>query len=127
MSMAIDAGAWINHYWHKSAQEFIWRRSNSTGDQVVASGSIVQEALAQRFMEDFGQRWVRDDRVRSHKGPEEEAARLRNLPGVRFAEMQSRDLFCAMSLDKVRQNLRSGGPEARKLAELVTHAFDRPI
>ena len=79
--------AWINHYFSKSAEEFILRRSFNRGDiglSLSASADYFSAATAQLFVDQFRAAELIDDRRAIDATPSLEAdiAALRFLPGV---------------------------------------------
>jgi hypothetical protein len=85
-----DRHAWINHYFSKSAEEFILRRSFSRGDMglsLSASTDYFRAATAQLFVDQFRAVGLIDDRTAIDASPSLEAdvAALRSLPGVHQA------------------------------------------
>ena len=89
-SVPSDRHAWINHYFSKSAEEFILRRSFNRGDiglSLSASADYFSAATAQMFVDQFRATGLIDDRRAIDATPNLEAdiAALRSLPGVHQA------------------------------------------
>ena len=86
----IDQDAWIAHYFTKSAEEFILRRSFSRGDMglaVAASGNLFSPAVADLFVSQFNSlQQTTDDRAAACSPDiERDIAELRRLPNVHEA------------------------------------------
>ena len=85
-----DHHAWVAHYWSKSAEEYILRRSMSKGDMVVLrelSGSLFPHNVAHAFVHHHQRGGQPDDRVaRALPDLLAEMTVLRGLPGVSQAE-----------------------------------------
>ncbi len=98
-------GAWINHYFSKSAEEYIWKISRNRG------GFVIQESL-QADPERLGTvaSWFeaetpRDRQAHRHlAGLEAELAKLRAIPGVAEAEAKVVGTFHAR-VDQLREDM----------------------
>ena len=90
----------INHYFFKSAEEFLWKASRNRGDLPKETGISQEQRLLpffKAFLEKYGEQPAEvDDRVvRCAPALEEEMARLRAIPGVAEAEAGVRTAFQA--------------------------------
>lgn len=118
----LDQGAWINHYWFKSAEEFVWRRSNSAGDQGVATNALISNALATRFIVDFVEDWVPDDRILMYQAASARIAhRLRSNLAVSEAETVVKCNYRRSAMRKVELNLHSPDTTLNALARTAAH------
>lgn len=84
--------AWINHYFFKSAEEYLWKWSRNRGDHTLISGPSTS-ALTADFVKSFMQQFGSTDRQSADlrecaPGLDNELRRLRELPGV--ADVQTR-------------------------------------
>ena len=117
MHLVENQGAWINHYWFKSAQEFIDRRRNNTGDQTVQTNSVLPESLAEMFNTEAESVTTVDTRALYHaRHARKIAMQIRLQPGVLLAEsaIESR-----ARRSTAGETLPSEGPQAQSLNQRV--------
>ena len=82
--------AWINYYFFKSAEEYLWKWSRNRGDHTLVSGPSTS-ALTADFVKSFMQQFESTDRQSADlrecaPGLYNELRRLRELPGVADAQ-----------------------------------------
>jgi hypothetical protein len=90
--------AWINHYFLKSADEFIWKFSRNRGDYAMVDkldSALIEDQFAEMFINQHAsQAVVHDDRIAGcATGMPDEFVNLRRLPGVVEAEKNVRAEF----------------------------------
>jgi hypothetical protein len=87
--------AWINHYFFKSVEEVIWKRSRGGGDGVGAGPLRFEPHELHGHLGWRGLNQATEDLRGMHHVPalEAEAARIRSLPGVQDAEDAVRKIF----------------------------------
>ncbi len=91
--------AWINHYFYKSAEEFVWKWSRNRGDHALLdepSAAVLPEGFVRAFVGQF------PSQSTAIPGPdqcapqwEEELARLKALPGVSDAWNRVKQIYQA--------------------------------
>jgi hypothetical protein len=121
--------AWVGHYYYKSIEEYLVRRMRNRGNAAVMtqmSDELIPTGLADMVVRQFNAgslpiNTVNPDRARRTS---EQAARLRDLPGV-SAALEACEGHLAGEAERVRRLLSAGGrftvpgsPEAALLALL---------
>jgi hypothetical protein len=87
-----DGTAWVNHYFFKNAEEFVWKFSRNRGDELLLTDGpgVLSEAFVGAFMAQHRSPALQEDtRVASRAGQvRAEIGRLECLPGVATARAQ---------------------------------------
>lgn len=128
MPQGLDAAAWINHYWFKSAEEFIVRRTHKSGGQTVVGPSLITPRYASLFIAGHEAVDVVQDlrvaRVNALVAPVRQ--RLLENPAIRAAHASAVDIYRKTAPGRVQANLGADDPEVRKLAGLAMAAGPAP-
>jgi hypothetical protein len=88
--------AWVNHYFYKSAEEFVWKRSRNTGNYEISANLLTPFWLASFASQHWSTDLVRDDQIlRCGRGFKECYDELINISGVPEILEDIRATFCA--------------------------------
>jgi hypothetical protein len=86
--------AWINHYFYKSAEEFVWKRSRNTGYHEVSADSLTPFWLTAFASQHSSTDLVHDDQIlRCGRGFHECYDALLNINGIPEIHEEIRDMF----------------------------------
>ena len=89
--------AWINHYFYRSAEEFVWKWSRNRGDHAVLkepSAAVLPAAFVHAFVGQFPlQHGATPGPDRCAPGLDGELARLKALPGVAEAWTRVKQVY----------------------------------
>lgn len=126
----------INHYFYKSAEEFLWKASRNRGDLPKEDNISKNQKLLpffKAFLEQYEYKpLITDNRLHDCAIElEKEMEYLRNLPGVMEAELCVREAFQKRMpdiLDFYKNTLPiCNDPSTRQLIDLATHNTDENI
>ncbi len=86
--------AWINHYFYKSTEEFVWKRSRNTGDHKISADLLTPFWLTVFASQHSSTDLVHDDQI-LHCGPcfQECYDALLNINGVLAIHEEIHDIF----------------------------------
>ncbi|MCJ2034310.1 glycosyltransferase family 2 protein [Methylobacterium sp. J-068] len=114
----ISENAWINHYWYKSAEEFLARRTYAGGGESIVEHGNVPPSFAAHFA---GQEFGEIDKSISHLLPGMYHFRNQILASskVKDARDYVNSRYAEILAQKIRSNLRSDDVSVKTLAELV--------
>jgi len=120
--------AWINHYFFKSTEEYLWKWSRNRGGQATVPGpttTALTEGFVRSFAEQFENRSERAANLRDNApGFDAELNRLLALPGVAEAHATVLGRFrdrmqLLIPMFEAAQGIRDAGPAGEALLSTI--------
>jgi hypothetical protein len=100
--------AWVNHYFFKSAEEFVWKRSRNTGDHSISENMLTPHWLRMFASQHQSTDLAHDDRIlRCGRDFQKYYDALLTINGVPEIIEEIRETFCAELKRKKMQLLNN--------------------